>query len=69
MVKKTRNHFSRSAVSLAVAAALPGAVFAQDAGEEEAIEEIVTVDADAPVARGVVGGDARTGVRDGAGHR
>jgi phosphoribosylformimino-5-aminoimidazole carboxamide ribotide isomerase len=43
MVKKTRNHFSRSAVSLAVAAALPGAVFAQDAGEEEAIEEIVTV--------------------------
>ena len=43
MVKKTRNHFSRSAVSLAVAAALPGTVFAQDANEEDAIEEIVTV--------------------------
>jgi phosphoribosylformimino-5-aminoimidazole carboxamide ribotide isomerase len=43
MVKKTRNHFSRSAVSLAVAAALPGTVFAQDANDEEAIEEIVTV--------------------------
>ena len=43
MVKKTRNHHSRSAVSLAVAAALPGAVLAQDANDEEAIEEIVTV--------------------------
>ncbi len=43
MVKKTRTHYSRSAVSLAVAAALPSAALAQDAGEEEAIEEIVTV--------------------------
>ncbi|MDJ0906406.1 MAG: TonB-dependent receptor [Woeseiaceae bacterium] len=43
MVKKTRTPFSRSAVSLAVAAALPSAALAQDASEEEAIEEIVTV--------------------------
>ena len=43
MVKKTRIHHSRSAVSLAVAAALPGAALAQDANEEDAIEEIVTV--------------------------
>nr|MDJ0814450.1 TonB-dependent receptor plug domain-containing protein [Woeseiaceae bacterium] len=43
MVNKTRTHYSRSAVSLAVAAALPSAALAQDANEEEAIEEIVTV--------------------------
>lgn len=43
MVKKTRTHYGRSAVSLAVAAALPGAALAQDANEEEAIEEIITV--------------------------
>mgnify|MGYP001826343160 CR=1 FL=1 len=43
MVKKTRTHYSRSAVSLAVAAALPGAAFAQDSNQDEAIEEIVTV--------------------------
>ena len=42
MVKKTQTQFSRKAVSLAVAAALPGATLAQDANEE-AIEEIVTV--------------------------
>ena len=41
MVKKTRNHFSRSAVSLAVAAALPTAAFGQ--ADDEVIEEIVTV--------------------------
>ena len=40
MVKKTRTQFSRSAVSLAVAAALPTAAFGQN---DEAIEEIVTV--------------------------
>ena len=43
MVTKTRSHFSRNAVSLAVAAALPGgAALAQDA-EGEFIEEIVSV--------------------------
>jgi iron complex outermembrane receptor protein len=41
MVKKTRTHFSRSAVSLAVAAALPSAAVAQ--AQDEAIEEIVTI--------------------------
>ena len=44
MVTKKRSNFCRSAVSLAVAAALPGAAMAQDAHSEDGvIEEIVTV--------------------------
>ena len=42
MVKKTRTQFSRSTISLAVAAALPGAAFAQNANDD-VIEEIVTI--------------------------
>jgi phosphoribosylformimino-5-aminoimidazole carboxamide ribotide isomerase len=42
MVTKKRSNFGRTAVSLAVAAALPGGVMAQDAGDEP-IEEIITV--------------------------
>ena len=44
MVTKKRSNFCRSAVSLAVAAALPGAVMAQDAdSDDEVIEEIISV--------------------------
>ncbi|NOR37810.1 MAG: TonB-dependent receptor plug domain-containing protein, partial [Woeseiaceae bacterium] len=43
MVTKKHYNFYRSAVSLAVAAALPGAVMAQDAdSEDEVIEDIIT---------------------------
>ena len=42
MVTKKRSNFGRTAVSLAVAAALPGSVMAQDANDEP-IEEIITV--------------------------
>ena len=41
MVTKKRTNFGRTAVSLAVAAALPGGAFAQES--EEFIEEIVTI--------------------------
>jgi phosphoribosylformimino-5-aminoimidazole carboxamide ribotide isomerase len=42
MVTKKHSNFGRTAVSLAVASALPGGVLAQDANEEP-IEEIITI--------------------------
>jgi hypothetical protein len=39
----TSSTFRQTAIALAVAAALPGAAFAQSSGDDEVIEEIVTI--------------------------